>query len=164
MPTYPSSGLAAAQQTSATSSPAAGKGRGGWWRWAALAALCASQLMVILDGSVVAVALPLIGKDLAVSGASLSWVVNAYLVPFGGLLLLAGRFGDVLGSRRMLLLGLANNPGVAVSIADPDSLIATSKSAGPSNGSTPTPPQSSTAQCNSATTTSTRSPTPTSAR
>ena len=52
-------------------------------RWAALWLLCASQLMVILDGSIVAVALPVIGADLDVSGPALAWVVNAYLVPFG---------------------------------------------------------------------------------
>jgi EmrB/QacA subfamily drug resistance transporter len=72
-----------------------------------LALLCASQLMVILDGSIVAVALPVIGADLHVAGAELAWVVNAYLVPFGGVLLLAGRLGDVLGPRRILLAGLA---------------------------------------------------------
>jgi MFS family permease len=68
--------------------------------------LCASQLMVILDGSIVAVALPTIGADLGVAGPDLAWVVNAYLVPFAGLLLLAGRLGDLLGSRRVLLAGL----------------------------------------------------------
>jgi EmrB/QacA subfamily drug resistance transporter len=75
-------------------------------RWAALVLLCASQLMVILDGSIVAVALPVIGADLRVAGPALTWVVNAYLVPFAGLLLLAGRLGDLLGSRRVLLAGL----------------------------------------------------------
>jgi EmrB/QacA subfamily drug resistance transporter len=75
-------------------------------RWAALVLLCASQLMVILDGSIVAVALPVIGADLGVSGPELAWVVNAYLVPFAGLLLLAGRLGDLLGSRRVLLAGV----------------------------------------------------------
>lgn len=74
--------------------------------WTALAALCACQLMVVLDGSIVAVALPLIGRDFHTTGPLLAWVVNAYLVPFGGLLLLAGRLGDLLGSRKMLLLGL----------------------------------------------------------
>jgi EmrB/QacA subfamily drug resistance transporter len=72
-----------------------------------LVLLCLSQLMVILDGSIVAVALPVIGADLQVSGTALAWVVNAYLVPFGGLLLLAGKLGDVLGPRRVLLAGLA---------------------------------------------------------
>lgn len=75
--------------------------------WLALALLCASQLMVILDGSIVAVALPAIGADLGAAGSDLAWVVNGYLVPFGGLLLLAGRLGDLLGSRRVLLAGLA---------------------------------------------------------
>ena len=54
-----------------------------------------------------AVALPAIGADLGAAGSNLAWVVNAYLVPFGGLLLLAGRVGDLLGSRRVLLAGLA---------------------------------------------------------
>jgi EmrB/QacA subfamily drug resistance transporter len=76
-------------------------------RWTALWVLSASQLMVILDGSIVAVALPAIGRDLEVTGPTLAWVVNAYLVPFGGLLLLAGRLGDLLGRRRILLIGLA---------------------------------------------------------
>ena len=71
-----------------------------------LALLCASQLMVILDGSIVAVALPVIGAELQVTGTGLAWVVNAYLVPFGGVLLLAGRLGDLLGPRRILLAGL----------------------------------------------------------
>lgn len=75
--------------------------------WAALVVLCASQLMVILDGSIVAVALPVIGADVDVTGPALAWVVNAYLVPFGGLLLLCGRLGDLFGSRRVLLAGLA---------------------------------------------------------
>jgi EmrB/QacA subfamily drug resistance transporter len=72
----------------------------------ALAFLCVSQLMFILDGSIVAVALPAIGSDLSVSGADLSWAVSGYLIPFGGLLLLAGRLGDLYGSKRLLLVGL----------------------------------------------------------
>ncbi|WP_213455966.1 DHA2 family efflux MFS transporter permease subunit [Rhizomonospora bruguierae] len=69
--------------------------------------LCAGSLMIILDGSVVTVALPTIQRDLAFTPAGLAWVVNAYLIPFGGLLLLAGRLGDLLGRRRVLLAGLA---------------------------------------------------------
>jgi EmrB/QacA subfamily drug resistance transporter len=72
----------------------------------ALTFLCVSQLMFILDGSIVAVALPAIGSDLSASGADLSWVVSGYLIPFGGLLLLAGRLGDLYGSKRLLLVGL----------------------------------------------------------
>lgn len=74
---------------------------------AALWLLCSSQLLIILDGSIVAVALPVIGEDLDVTQSALAWIVNAYLVPFGGLLLLAGRLGDVFGPRRVLLAGLA---------------------------------------------------------
>jgi EmrB/QacA subfamily drug resistance transporter len=75
-------------------------------RWLALYALCAGMLMIVLDVTVVNVALPSIQSDLGFSGSSLAWVVNAYLVSFGGLLLLAGRFGDLLGHRRMFLAGL----------------------------------------------------------
>jgi EmrB/QacA subfamily drug resistance transporter len=75
-------------------------------RWAALVLLCASQLMMVLDGSIVAVALPVIGADLHIGASGLTWVVNAYLVPFAGLLLLAGRLGDLFGPRRVLLAGL----------------------------------------------------------
>jgi EmrB/QacA subfamily drug resistance transporter len=76
-------------------------------RWAALAVLCAGQLMVILDGTIVNVALPAIQEDLGFSPSGLAWVVNAYLVPFGGLLLLAGRFGDLIGRKRVFVAGLA---------------------------------------------------------
>jgi EmrB/QacA subfamily drug resistance transporter len=74
--------------------------------WLVLGLLCSSQLMIILDGSIVAVALPVIGADWRVTGPQLAWVVNAYLVPFGGLLLFAGRLGDLVGPRRVLLAGL----------------------------------------------------------
>ena len=69
--------------------------------------LCAGVLMIVLDATIVNVALPSIQDDLGFSQSSLAWVVNAYVVPFGGLLLLAGRFGDLLGQRRIFLLGLA---------------------------------------------------------
>ncbi|MEU6663055.1 MFS transporter [Streptomyces sp. NPDC046821] len=75
-------------------------------RWTALAVLCAGQLMVILDGTVVNVALPTIQQDLGFSSSGLAWVVNAYLVPFGGLLLLAGRLGDLIGRKRVFVAGL----------------------------------------------------------
>ncbi|QKW25640.1 MFS transporter [Streptomyces seoulensis] len=73
----------------------------------ALAILCVGQLMVILDGTVVNVALPAVQESLGFSPAGLGWVVNAYLIPFGGLLLLAGRFGDLLGRKRVFVTGLA---------------------------------------------------------
>jgi EmrB/QacA subfamily drug resistance transporter len=76
-------------------------------RWIALYVLCAGCLMIVLDVTVVNVALPSIQNDLGFSTSSLAWVVNAYLISFGGLLLLAGRFGDLLGRRSIFLSGLA---------------------------------------------------------
>jgi EmrB/QacA subfamily drug resistance transporter len=76
-------------------------------RWLALYVLCAGMLMIVLDGTIVNVALPSIQEDLNFSQANLAWVVNAYLIPFGGLLLLAGRLGDLLGQRRVFIVGLA---------------------------------------------------------
>jgi MFS family permease len=76
-------------------------------RWAALTVLCAGMLMIILDGTIVSVALPAVQSDLGFTVAGLAWTVNAYLVPLGGLLLLAGRLGDLMGRRRMLVAGLA---------------------------------------------------------
>jgi EmrB/QacA subfamily drug resistance transporter len=75
-------------------------------RWIALVVLCVGMLMIVLDVTVVNVALPTIQSDLRFSQSSLAWVVNAYLIAFGGLLLLAGRFGDLLGRRRMFMAGL----------------------------------------------------------
>ena len=75
-------------------------------RWPALLVLCLGMLMIILDSTIVNVALPSIQADLGFTQASLSWVVNAYLVAFGGLLLLAGRLGDLLGRKRIFLTGL----------------------------------------------------------
>jgi EmrB/QacA subfamily drug resistance transporter len=75
-------------------------------RWLALVALCIGQLMIVLDATIVNVALPSIQADLHVSTSSLAWVVNIYLIALGGLLLLAGRLGDLLGRRRIFLLGL----------------------------------------------------------
>ncbi|HEU4946732.1 MAG TPA: MFS transporter [Kribbella sp.] len=76
-------------------------------RLRALAVLCVMQLMIILDGTVVTVALPTIQNDLGFSQAGLAWVMNAYLIAFAGLLLLAGRLGDLIGSKRVFLAGLA---------------------------------------------------------
>jgi EmrB/QacA subfamily drug resistance transporter len=75
-------------------------------RWLALYVLCAGMLMIVLDITIVNVALPSIQDSLGFSQSDLAWVVNAYLVPFGGLLLLAGRLGDLLGQRRVFLAGL----------------------------------------------------------
>ena len=76
-------------------------------RWLALYVLCAGMLMIVLDATIVNVALPSIQGSLHFSQANLAWVVNAYMIPFGGLLLLAGRMGDLLGQRRVFLIGLA---------------------------------------------------------
>src|SRR2546429_2451101 len=76
-------------------------------RWIALYVLCVGMLMIVLDVTVVNVALPAIQNDLGFSQSSLAWVVNAYLIAFGGVLLLAGRLGDLLGRRRIFLAGLA---------------------------------------------------------
>ncbi|WP_269453206.1 MFS transporter [Yinghuangia sp. ASG 101] len=73
----------------------------------ALTLLCAGMLMVILDGTIVTVALPAIGDDLGFSSADLAWVMNIYMIAFGGLLLLAGRLGDIFGRKRMFLAGIA---------------------------------------------------------
>src|SRR5512132_917188 len=76
-------------------------------RWIALYVLCIGMLMIVLDITVVNVALPSIKDDLGFSQSSLAWVVNAYLITFGGLLLLAGRLGDLVGRRTIFLWGLA---------------------------------------------------------
>jgi EmrB/QacA subfamily drug resistance transporter len=75
-------------------------------RWLALYVLCAGMLMIVLDATIVNVALPTIHDDLGFSQNNLAWVVNAYLIAFGGLLLLAGRIGDLIGQRRIFLIGL----------------------------------------------------------
>jgi EmrB/QacA subfamily drug resistance transporter len=76
-------------------------------RWLALYVLCGGMLMIVLDATIVNVALPSIQDDLGFSQSGLAWVVNAYLIAFGGLLLLAGRLGDLIGQRRVFLGGLA---------------------------------------------------------
>ena len=75
-------------------------------RWLALALLAAAQFVVVLDASIVNVALPSIGRDLQFSQENLSWVINAYTLTFGGFLLLGGRMADLLGRRRMFFSGL----------------------------------------------------------
>src|SRR5215204_3131607 len=76
-------------------------------RWLALYVLCLGDLMIVLDGTIVNVALPSIRDDLGFSQTSLAWVVNAYLLTFGGFLLLGGRLGDLFGHRRLFLSGIA---------------------------------------------------------
>jgi EmrB/QacA subfamily drug resistance transporter len=83
-------------------------------RWAALYVLCAGMLMIVLDVTIVNVALPSIQDDLGFSQSALAWVVNAYLIAFGGLLLLAGRAGDLVGQRRVFLAGIAVFTGASL--------------------------------------------------
>src|ERR687892_946108 len=75
-------------------------------RWLALYILCPGDLMIVLDVTIVGVALPSIREDLGFSETSLAWVVNAYLLTFGGFLLLGGRLGDLFGHRRLFLVGI----------------------------------------------------------
>ena len=75
-------------------------------RWLALYVLCLGDLMIVLDGTIVNVALPTIRDDLGFSQTSLAWVVNAYLLTFGGFLLLGGRLGDLFGQRKLFLIGI----------------------------------------------------------
>src|ERR1700720_4327362 len=83
-------------------------------RWLSLIVLCAGMLMIVLDQTVVNVALPAIQGDLGFTQSSLAWVVNAYLIAFGGLLLLAGRLGDLIGRRRIFLVGVAVFTGASL--------------------------------------------------
>ena len=82
-------------------------------RWLALLVLCLGDLMIVLDGTIVNVALPSIRDDLGFSQESLAWVVNAYLLTFGGFLLLGGRLGDLFGHRRLFLSGITPHARVA---------------------------------------------------
>src|SRR6516225_7104616 len=75
-------------------------------RWLSLLVLCTGFLLIVVDMTIVNVALPSIQRDLGFSQSGLAWVVNAYLIAFGGLLLLAGRLGDLLGRKRVYLVGL----------------------------------------------------------
>src|SRR5438270_10647286 len=75
-------------------------------RWLALYVLCLASLMIVLDVTIVNVALPSIRQDLGFSENKLAWVVNAYLLTYGGFLLLGGRLGDLFGYRRRFLLGI----------------------------------------------------------
>src|SRR2546421_4618052 len=74
-------------------------------RWAALVVVCFGQLMIMLDGTIVNVALPYIQRDLGFSQAGLTWVVNSYLIAYGSFLLVAGRMGDLIGPRKGFLAG-----------------------------------------------------------
>jgi EmrB/QacA subfamily drug resistance transporter len=94
-------------------------------RWIALVVLCAGFLMIILDQTIVNVALPTIQTDLHFSQSSLAWVINAYLIAFGGLLLLVGRLGDLIGRRRIFLVGLTvfTSASLVCGLADSRALL-----------------------------------------
>jgi len=76
-------------------------------RWIALVVVCSGQLMIVLDSTIVNVALPSIQRDLNISQANLTWIVNAYLIAYGSFLLVAGRVGDLIGRRKVFLAGVA---------------------------------------------------------
>src|SRR3954454_16058364 len=104
MPSYPRQVWSRGMETVTNITAGTGQDRS---RWTALVVLCAGMLMIILDMTIVNVALPSIQSDLGFSQSGLAWVVNAYLITFGGLLLLAGRLGDLAGRRNVFLIGLA---------------------------------------------------------
>src|SRR5438309_4791017 len=83
-------------------------------RWLSLIILCTGFLLIVVDMTIVNVALPSIQSDLGFSQSGLDWVINAYLIAFGGLLLLAGRLGDLFGRKRVYLIGLAIFTGASV--------------------------------------------------
>src|SRR5262249_4406773 len=83
-------------------------------RWLALGLVCLASLMIVLDATIVNVALPAIQRDLAFTQADLAWVVNAYLLTFGGCMLIAGRTADLFGRRRVLMGGIALFTGASL--------------------------------------------------
>ena len=94
------------QSTQSRAGVAAGAGTGGRRLGVALVVIAAAQLMVVLDTAIVNVALPHVQRALGFSGTGLEWVVSAYALTFGGLMLLGGRAGDLLGRRKMFITGL----------------------------------------------------------
>src|SRR6266403_3603160 len=76
-------------------------------RWLSLMILCTGFLLIVVDMTIVNVALPSIQRDLGFSQSGLAWVINGYLIAFGGLLLLAGRLGDLIGRKRVYLIGIS---------------------------------------------------------
>jgi EmrB/QacA subfamily drug resistance transporter len=94
-------------------------------RWVALAVVCMGQLMMVLDATIVNVALPSMQRDLGFSQANLAWVIDAYMIAFGSFLLLAGRLGDLLGRKRMFLIGLVmfTLASVACGLADGQGIL-----------------------------------------
>jgi EmrB/QacA subfamily drug resistance transporter len=103
--------------------------RGERRRWIALAVVCMGQLMMVLDATIVNVALPSMQRDLGFSQANLAWVIDAYMIAFGSFLLLAGRLGDLLGRKRMFLTGLVlfTLASVACGVADSQIVLITAR-------------------------------------
>ncbi|WP_345763918.1 MFS transporter [Diaminobutyricibacter sp. McL0608] len=95
---------ATAKRTSAALAAAPARSTHRWW---ALTVLALAQFLVVLDASIVNIALPSVGSQLHLDTAALGWIITAYVLPFGGLLLLGGRLADQLGHRRMFLIGVA---------------------------------------------------------
>src|SRR6202165_2609447 len=96
-------------------------------RWLSLMILCTGFLLIVVDMTIVNVALPSIQRDMGFSQSGLAWVINAYLIAFGGFLLLAGRLGDLFGRKRVFLIGLGIFTGASVLCGlsfDPSMLIA----------------------------------------
>ena len=85
-------------------------------RWIALGVLCLGQLMMVLDATIVNVALPSIQRDLHFTQANLTWVIDGYLITFGGFLLLAGRLGDLVGRKKVFLGGLVLFTAASVAV------------------------------------------------
>src|SRR5882672_8089337 len=83
-------------------------------RWLSLMILCTGFLLIVVDMTIVNVALPSIQRDLGYSQSGLAWVINAYLIAFGGFLLLAGRLGDLFGRKRVFLIGLGIFTGASL--------------------------------------------------
>src|SRR5256885_3549904 len=98
-------------------------------RWLGLYVLCLGDLMIVLDTTIVNVALPSIKDDLGFSATSLAWVVNAYLLTFGGFLLLGGRLGDLFGHRRLFLVGISlfTVASVACGVSTTQGLLVTAR-------------------------------------
>jgi len=106
LPDYAPTTRSAQSKTGRAASPRTTAGGGNRRLGLALLVIATAQLMVVLDGTIVNVALPRVQRALGFSGSGLEWVVNAYAVTFGGLLLLGGRAGDILGRRRVFVFGL----------------------------------------------------------
>src|SRR5436305_6819415 len=98
-------------------------------RWLALIVLCLGDLMIVLDTTIVNVALPSIRTDLGFTQTSLAWVVNAYLLTFGGFLLLGGRLGDLYGHRRLFVSGITlfTLSSLACGLANSQGLLETAR-------------------------------------